>query len=234
MRRITAALTAVAAGLVSSLTTTAPAYAANEVTISMTGGVLYDDCGYYGFSYAAAIPAGYGPYWNMDLQLLGPDGNEAASAYVYGEASGGSDDFFLCESPNLAGTYSIRGTGEACDADYDCLPITAAPGTVTFRLPKTRTSLIAKPRRAAKGQVVRFIITSTDERPTGYFGTSYATVKLQAKRNGSWRNIDKAMTSDRGRVVVRTRYTGGRVAVRAVTLGDSDRTGSTSRILKFH
>jgi hypothetical protein len=230
MRKIVlAALTAV---LASPLAVSPPAQAANEVTVVMPGGVLYDDCGDYGFTYSAGLPAGYGPYWNMDLQLIGPDGNEAASAYVYGEAATGSDTFFLCNSPNLAGTYTVRGVGETCNRDYTCVPMSAAPSTVTFRLPKTRTSVTAKPKvPVARGQVVRFTIKSTDERPAGYFGTPYASVVLQARRGGTWRNVDSTSTNENGRAVITSRYGGRRVAVRVITKNHSDRTGSKSRTL---
>lgn len=221
------------AAVVLPLSLTTPAHAANEVTISMTGGVLYDSCGDYDFAYTAGLPAGYGPYWNMDVELVGPDGNVTSSAYIYGEARSGVDSFFLCDSPNLAGTYTIRGTGEMNGPGYTDVTITAAPASVTFRLPQTRTLIKAKPTRPTRDQVVRFTITSKDERPAGYFGTTYASVKLQAKRNGSWRTIDSTMTSETGKAVIKARYAGRRVAVRAVTANDSDRTGSTSRTIWF-
>ena len=217
--------------LVAPLAFTAPAHAINEVTLSMTGGVLYDSCADHDFTYSAGLPSGYGPYWNMDVELVGPDGNVTATSYVYGESRTGTDSLFLCDSPNLPGTYTIRGTGEMRGPDYSDMPISAVPSTVTFRLPKTRTLLKATPKRPAKGQVVRFVITSTDERPAGYYGTNYADVRLQVKRNGSWRNLHSTMTDDSGRVVVKGRYSGNRVAVRALTSDDSARTGSTSRTI---
>ena len=211
----------------------APAHAANEVVVTMTGGVLYDSCGDYSFSYSSALPAGYGPYWNMDLELVGPDGNIAGGSYLYGEAGSGVDTFQICYSPNLAGTYTIRGTGETRNAGSDYIPISVAPSTVMFRLPMTRTSLKAKPLRPVKGQAVRFTITSKDERPAGYFGTSYASVRLQVKRDGRWRSIKSTTTDDLGRVVVAARYQGRRTTVRAVTTDESDRTGSTSRSVRI-
>ncbi|MBL0748494.1 hypothetical protein [Nocardioides baculatus] len=194
--------------------------------------MLFDSCGDYDFTYAAALPAGYTSYWNMDLQLFAPDGNETSGAYVYGSAASGTDSFSLCDSPNLAGTYRVQGTGEACDPDYDCVPITAAPALVTFRLPMTKTTLKAVPKSPAKGQVVRFNVTAKDERPAGYFGTSYASVRLQSRRpGGSWRTISKTSTDDSGSVTLPARYRGQRVAVRAVTRSSSDLTGSVSRTI---
>jgi hypothetical protein len=217
--------------LLAPLAAATPAHAVNEVTLTMAGGVLYDSCADHDFTYSATLPTGYGPYWNMDVELVGPDGNVTATSYLYGQSPTGTDSLFLCDSPNLPGTYTIRGTGEMDGPNYTDVPISAAPSTVTFRLPKTRTLVKATPKRPAKGQVVRFVITSKDERPAGYYGTSYAGVKLQVKRNGSWRTFDSTMTNDSGRVVVKGRYSGRRVAVRAVTTGHSDRTGSTSRII---
>lgn len=220
---------ALAATLLAPFGIASPAHAANEIAVSMPGGVLFDTCGYYDFSYTAAIPAGYTYTWSADLELIGPDGNEVDTDYVYDDEATTASQFFLCDSPNLAGTYSIGGSGEACNSNYSCVPITVAPSTTTFRLPQTRTTLKARPLRPAKGQVVRFLVKSTDERPAGYFGTPYATVRLQVRRGGSWRTIEKTSTGDTGRAVVRARYTGRRAKVRAVTDGTSSRTGSVSR-----
>ncbi|MFC7726179.1 hypothetical protein ACFQW6_13760 [Nocardioides sp. GCM10028917] len=229
----TTTLGAAVAALALPLTTMTPAHAANEVVVTMAGGVIYDSCGDYDFSYSASLPAGYGPYWNMDLELVGPDGNVTSSNYLFGEVTTGTDSFFLCDSPNLAGTYTIRGTGTTRDSNYNAATISVAPTSVTFRLPMTRTLLKAKPSRPTKNQVVRFTITAQDERPAGYFETSYASVKLQSKRNGDWRTIKSTTTSESGKAVVKARYGGGRAQVRAVTLNHSDRTGSTSRVVKF-
>lgn len=218
--------------LLAPLAAAPPAHAANEVTLSMAGGVLYDSCADHDFTYSATLPPGYGPYWNMDIELVGPDGNATASSYLYGQSRTGADSLFLCDSRNLPGTYTIRGTGEMDGPNDSNVPISAVASSVTFRLPKTRTLVKATPKRPEKGQVVRFVIKSKDERPAGYYGTSYADVKLQVKRNGSWRTFDSNMTDESGRVVVKGRYSGRRVAVRAVTASDSDRTGSTSRIVR--
>ncbi|WP_374457928.1 hypothetical protein [Nocardioides sp.] len=229
--KIRSALALVAA-LVVTGALTSPAHAANEVRVSMVGGVLYDTCGDYGFSYAASLPAGYGPYWNMDLELIGPDGNIAASTYLYGEAASGVDTMQICNSPNLPGTYTIRGTGETRNSSSDYIPISVLSSSVTFRLPMTRTSIKATPKKPEKGQVVRFAITSTDERPNGYFGTAYADVRLQVRRGGSWKTLTKTSTNDSGRVVAKARHSGKKVRVRALTDGSSSHTGSTSRIIK--
>ncbi|MBC2934645.1 hypothetical protein [Nocardioides sp. zg-1228] len=222
---------ALAAGtLVAPLATAAPAHAANEVSISMPGGVLYDSCGNYAYSYSAALPAGYASNWDMELRLVGPDGNDVDTDSLSGRTLSGAGDFFLCESPNLAGTYAVIGTGQACNADDECVPISAS-GSTSFRLPQTRTTLRFAPKRPAKGETIRFVITSKDERPAGYFGTSAAMVRLQARRSGSWRTIRKAGTNDFGKAVIKARYSGRPVKVRAVTRSDGHRTGSASRVV---
>ena len=197
----------------------------------MSSGVLYDSCGDYGFTYSARLPLGYTSSWSLDLQLIGPDGNEVDTDYLY-EGTSGTGDFFLCGSPNLAGSYVIQGTGSACNSDYDCVPISASPTSVSMRLPQTSTRLRARPLRPTKGEVIRFNITSQDERPTGYFGTSYTTVRLQVRKGGSWRTFKKTSTDDMGRAVVKARYTGSRVKVRAMTDNTSSRTGSVSRTIR--
>ncbi|PVG82150.1 hypothetical protein DDE18_15860 [Nocardioides gansuensis] len=229
MRWIVASLTL---ALTLAFTPAAPAAAAGEVVVTMPGGVLYDPCGDYPFTITVAPPPGHADWW-VNLVLTGPDGNEADTAYV--DAGDAGSTFFLCEDPNLPGTYTITGSGTACNADYDCVPITATPSSATFRLPMTITRIKARPRDPDKGQPVRFIVTSRDERPAGYFGTPYASVKLQSKRSGAWRTVPgtKTYTNDRGRAVIRARYLGGRVKVRAVTASNSERTGSTSRTITF-
>ena len=223
---------ALAATLLAPLGMAAPAHAANEITISMSSGVLYDSCGDYGFTYSARLPLGYSYSWTLELQLLGPDGNEVDSDYWWDDPTSGTGEFFLCESPNLAGNYVIQGTGKACNSNYDCVPISVSPASVSMRLPQTSTALKAKPLRPAKGESVRFNITSKDERPTGYFGTSYTTVRLQVRKGGSWRTFKKTSTNDTGRAVIKARYTGTRMKVRAVTDSTSSRTGSVSRTIR--
>ena len=78
----------------------------------MAGGVLYDSCTDHDFTYSATLPTGHGPYWNMDVEVVGPDGNVTATSYLYGQSRTGADSLFLCDSPNLPGTYTIRGAGE--------------------------------------------------------------------------------------------------------------------------
>ena len=231
MRRV--GLTVLVSTLLVPVGFASPAHAAGEVTTSMTGGVLYDNCGYYAYTYSVSLPFGYTESWTMDLQLIGPDGNEVDTDFLYDDkGTVGSADFFLCDSPNLPGTYSIRGAGEACNADYDCVGITSPTSTTTFRLPRTRTTLKMKPSRPRKGQVIRFILSSKDERPAGYFATSYASVALQVKRARGWRNWERTATDDRGRTVIKARYSGRPAKVRAITTSTSESTGSTSSILR--
>lgn len=208
-----------------------PAAAAGEVTVSIPSGVLYESCGQYPFTYAAGgLPAGYGPYWNMDFNLIGPDGREAGGDYLYGELANGVSDIQICESPNLPGTYTLTGTGEACNRSYDCVPISMTPTSFTLRLPLTKTTLKASTTNPRPSQVVRFVIGSRDERPNGYYGTAYADVALQVKTATGWRKVGgNQMTDSRGREVIEARYTGGRKRLRAVTFSSDSRTGSVSR-----
>ena len=112
----------------------------------MAGGVLYDSCTDQDFTYSANLPAGYGPYWNMDVELVGPDGNVTATSYLYGQSRTGTDSLFSATPRTWPGR-------------------TRFAGTVTFRLPMTRTLVQATPKRPTKGEVVRFAIKSQDERP---------------------------------------------------------------------
>lgn len=81
-----------------------PASADGEVSVSVSNGVIYDSCDYYPYSYTP--PFGY-DNWSIDFQLIGPDGNEVDTDYAY-DGDTAATQFFICESPNLAGTYEIE------------------------------------------------------------------------------------------------------------------------------
>ncbi|MBC2933574.1 hypothetical protein [Nocardioides sp. zg-1228] len=230
MRRVT--VPALAALLLAPLGAAAPAHAADEVAVSMPGGVLYDPCDSHEFSYTARLPAGYTDRWSITFELIGPDGGEVDYEYLWSEPSTGLEDFSICGSPNLAGTYVIQGTGEACNPSSSCVPISVAQTSLSFRLPETRTTIKAKPRRPGKGRMVRFAVRSEDERPTGYFGTSSATVRLQVRRKGSWRTVRKVTTDEGGRASTSVRVKSRRTKVRAVTADTAFRTGSVSRSIR--
>lgn len=225
---------AASALLLAATLTPAPAQAAGEGTVSMSPVVLYESCGMHPFTYQIARPASDN-YWNMDFKLVGPDGIEVSTNYEYGPQVGtvqGTADFQICRYPNLPGTYTVTGTGESCPtAGSDvCTTITVAPYTVSVRLPMTRTTIKASTLRPSKGQVVRFVVKVTDERPTGYFATSSAKVQLQRKVGAAWKAVRGSATStSRGRAVIKSRYTGGVVKVRAITKVTDELTGSTSK-----
>ncbi len=152
-----------------------PASADGEVIASMPDGVLYYECGYYPYNLSVSPPSGYGA-WGVSLRLFGPDGDRVASTtYAYGGPAG-SNAFYICESPNLPGTYRIEGEGQACNSAGECVVLTVVPDTFNMRLPKTKTLLKVKPRSPAKNGWVRFIIETRQEQEAGYLPRSYTQV----------------------------------------------------------
>ncbi|MEV7428341.1 hypothetical protein AB0N29_01870 [Nocardioides sp. NPDC092400] len=170
--------------------------------------------------------------WSMDVILEGPDGLEASSDFVYDAAASGRSDLQIC-SFYLPGTYTIRATVSAYDYDYNNTTFDLAPSKFTLRKPRTQTTVKASTTNPSKGQVVRFNVVSKDERPKGYFPNDYADVILQALKGGKWVNVKgtKGYTNSSGRTVLKVRFAGKAVKVRARTLGDEYNTGSYSGTL---
>lgn len=198
MRRFLASAVAVGA-LIAAPGLVAPAHAAGSGTLTLQSGVLYE-CVQHPYSYSLALPAGT-TYWNMDVTVRGPDGLEAGGDYLYAQPStSGTAGFQLCPSSG-PGTYTVSAVGEYHDADYNRGTFTLPPVTFQMRLPMTRTTLKAtvKKNKKTKKKTVVLRTLTTDERPNGYFATSYPDVVIQQRRGSSWRtvpNIDVSADSD--------------------------------------
>jgi hypothetical protein len=206
----------------------APALAAGGWT-SAPNGVLYSDCRDHPFSYAVELPAGTAD-WSMDVYAYSPDGLEASSDFIYDAAETGTGNFFFC-GYEMPGRYTIEAEVEACDADYDCSTFSLDESSFYMRKPRTKTLLSASPLDARRGQVVKFVVTSKDERPRGYFRNDYARVYLQRKDGQRWVKIkgSQGLTGSNGKEVIKLRYTGGRPKVRAVTAASDAYSKSTSK-----
>jgi hypothetical protein len=227
MHRLTLSLV-LAAGTLAALPT--QAVAADALVV--TDGVLYDDCRMHPYSFVVTPPPG-SDSWSMDVTAYGPDGTSQATDFVYDDISTGSGDLLFCGS-EMAGAYQLVADVEYTDFDADFGGVTterlAAP--FTMRQPASRTSLKVSTGRPSYNSVVTFTVTSLDERPNGFFPTSYATVRLQRKSGGRWVNVPKAkgLTDERGRDVQKFRWNvRGRQVVRAITPATTDVAGSSSR-----
>jgi len=209
-----------------------PAHAAGGA-VQSPDGVLWQ-CHEHNYRYQIELPPGaYG--WSADVTISGPDGLEVSTDYLYDDENPthGTSSFQIC-SFEMAGRYTVSTDVEWHDYDYNSSSFSLPDAYFKMRDPKTRTSLTAAPRKPRPNAVVKFRVVSKDERPNGYFGTSYASVVLEVKAGNKWKRIGrKSATNQRGVVTLRARYTGGRKAVRARTLGTDSASGSTSRIVKF-
>ncbi|MCR6033363.1 hypothetical protein GGQ22_18260 [Nocardioides sp. zg-579] len=203
-----------------------PAHAAGGST-KAGNGVTYQ-CYQHSYEYSVDLPEDT-ESWSMDVSVEGPDGLEATSDFLYEVPASGRSSFQVC-SFDMPGTYTIRASVEAYDSSWEETTFELAPSTFTLRKPRTKTTIKASTTRPRKGQVVRFTVVSKDERPRGYFAHAYADVVLQTFKAGRWVNVKgtKTYTGSTGRAVIKTRFAGSKVRMRARTLADDDTTGSQS------
>lgn len=189
--------------------------------------MLYE-CTEHRYSYSLNLPS-WADGFNAEVEVIGPDGLNAASDYLSGEPASGIGTFWLCPGGSAtAGTYTIGGEVEYYDEAFNDYRFTLTPSTFTMRLPQTRTTLTASSTRVQRGAAVRFVIRSKEERPAGFYPATYQEVTLQAFTKGKWRRFDTAYTDGKGRAFAKGRMK-GKTKVRAVTPGDDDQLVSTSR-----
>lgn len=234
-------LLAVALGVV-VLPLSVPAPASADVVgggVSAADGVLYPGCVQHPVSYTLSVPPG-AQYWNLSITAYGPDGLEAGSAYLskfLGDATTGTETLQFCPLSDGPGAYRIVPTGEWTDYDYHDHVFTLPSTTVTMRSPATATSIRVSPRHPRKGAVFKVVVQVSDERPAGYFPTSYAEVVLQYRRgSGAWQKARKgrARTDGEGRLVYRYRFDGKPAQLRAVTASSwREYDGSVSRSVRL-
>lgn len=226
MRRLLSVTLLAAASLVGLAS---PSSAAGVLVVG--NGVLYQDCRDHPYSFSVLPPPGTDS-WSMDVTAYGPDGTSQASDFVYDDISTGSGGLQFCGS-ELPGSYELVAEVEYSDFDAYGSGTTTERLTSTFsmRKPSTRTRLQVSTRSPRYNAAVRFTIKTSDERPSGYFPTSYADVRLQRRAGNRWVNVPsgKGFTDSRGREVLTFRWnTRGRFSVRAVTLDSDNLDGSTS------
>jgi hypothetical protein len=222
------ALALLSSGLV--VVTVSPAQASGG-SLSSPNGVLYPGCRSHPYSYSVSLPPGADD-WSLDVELYAPDGTYSTGDFVYDAPTSGSGTLLVCGS-EMAGRWTIRGTVEYW-VDWSQGSYSLPTRALTLRAPKSRTKIKAIPRHPHKNQVVKFKVRTLDERPNGYFRSTYPTVVLQTKRGGKWRKLkgSRTMGNDRGGTVIKVRYAGVPVKARAKSLRDNY-TASTSKVLGF-
>ena len=226
MRRLLSVTVFTAASFVGLVS---PASATGALVVG--DGVLYQDCREHPYSFSVQPPPGTDS-WSMDVTAYGPDGTSQASDFVYDDISTGTGGLQFCGS-EMSGRYELVAEIEYSDYDSDGSGTTTERLTSAFsmRKPSSRTRLRVSTRNPRYNSAVRFTIKTSDERPSGYFATSYAEVRLQRRVGARWVNVKggKGFTDSRGRDVLTFRWnTRGRFAVRAVTLESAKLEGSTS------
>lgn len=215
--------------VVSFLALPAPAaHAAESGSTNAPNGVLFE-CADHEYTYSIDLPS-EADGWSADITVRGPDGLEATSDFIYDAPTHGTSEFQLC-SFDEPGRYTITGEVEWHDYDYNTYTFSLRSSSFTMRAPRTRTSLTASATRVRRGAVVRFQITSKEERPAGYYPNEYDTVVLQRFVNGTWERIPGArgFTNERGRDVLKGRMTSAKAKVRALTPGEDGQSSSASR-----
>lgn len=211
-----------------------PAQAASG-SLSIASGVIWSDCRQYAFTYQLALDPGT-TYWNLETRVLGPDGLEVSSDYIYSSAypPSGTSSFQVCGG-ELPGRWSLVATMEydVGDTSHTAqLPV----AYFDMRLPKTVTTLKVSDKTLRLNQAFTFTVKVKDERPTGYFGTSYASVRLERRSSGKWVTVkgSRTATNEKGVAKLKFRWkTKGSAKVRAVTKSTYAHAGSVSNVLKL-
>jgi hypothetical protein len=233
LRRIVALAAALT---VSMIPLAAPPVAAvtSSETLTTTNAILYPGCRYHPYTLTidnSEVAHG----WSFDATIYGPDGLEVSSDFMYGEATDvpAQGDFLLCAS-DPAGRYTLGGTFESTDNNYDSHSHPVAAVTFTVRRPHSRTSLSTSKLNARYGEAVTLRSVTKDERPNGYYATQYATVVLQKYSGGRWVKVAARTTNQYGRASWRYVFK-SRTAVkfRAVTRADGYQ-GSTSSTIRIY
>jgi hypothetical protein len=172
------------------------------------GDILWtDSCWDHPYSYSVSVPPDAWD-WDLEVDAYGPDGVQTASDYVFSGPTSGSGTVFLCSWSDRPGTYTLRGTLTVyTDRGVSDYPMAAATFQVLRPLSRARlTSSTYNPRYR---QAFRMRVRVTDQRPAGYFRTPYATVVLQARRDGRWVNMGRrfrAITDENGVAVYRVQW----------------------------
>lgn len=178
---------------------TAPSHADGSGILASQSGVVYE-CADHAYTYSLSLPAGT-TGWSMEVTIRSQDGLEAATDFVYSQpGTAGSGAFQLCPSDG-AGTYSMTAIVNYHDGDYNEGSFALPTATFSMRLPMTRTTLKATVKKHTKTatKTITLRTKTTDERPNGYYGTSYPNVVIQRKVGVSWRivpNLDVSADSD--------------------------------------
>lgn len=219
--------------LLSGLVVLSPAAeAAGSGSVAAAGGVIYSDCRDHAYMYDLQLPSDT-ESWDLEVSVLGPDGLEHTSDYVYDDGwytGAGVSSFQVCGGA-MPGRYTLQAVLTTYDYDYNPSAELLPTASFDMRLPFTRTKLTVSNRTPRFNQVVTFKVKTKDERVNGYYATEYPDVRLEVRRDGQWRKVKGSKTMANGVGVAKIKYrwnVRSAVKVRAVTIGDDYYAASVS------
>jgi hypothetical protein len=200
----------------------AVAATADGGTITPVGGILWNGCHAYPYSYAVDPTAAT---WYLETKLFGPDGQALASGLVISDSDPivGTSTFGLCSRTTERGTFRIEGRlTSTAGSTQTSQELPAA--TFTLVMPGSVSVLAVDDRAPRRGERVVFTLLSTRQAPEGVVPNDLASVVLQRRTAAGWRSVGGGIAETNARGVARVRVTwqGGRERYRMLTRGDPD------------
>lgn len=206
MRRLLC-LSVVLAGL--TLGGAPEASAASAAVVSVSSGVLYDECRAHPYTFSFTLPAGTDT-WTLEAVAVGPDGTTVATDVVLGSGASatGTGALEFCGTER-AGVYELQAAVVHRDVETATEGSQTSAASFTMRTPRSRSTLKVSDRTPRFNQHVRFVMKSQHERPSGYAGTDGARVHLEVRVPGRrWITVkgSRMATDSRGRATVAYRW----------------------------
>lgn len=199
-------------------------------------GSLYDGCHDYAVAYNVSYPGASS--WEIDGSAYSPSGDYSSGFYEYGDGASASrtDSVYLCEYEG-AGNWDLEAVVSYYDDEYNVMYTETLYGNMHMSKMRTRTRLRVSDRTPRFNSVVRFTVTSQQDKWVGWRANNYDHVALYARcRGGDWYRVrgSKSTTDQYGRAVLRYRWNvHGRCRTKAYTLSSSDAGASWSPIRRM-
>lgn len=185
------------------------ASAASAAVVSVSSGVLYDECRDHPYTFSFTVPAGTDS-WTVEAVAVGPDGTTAATDLVLGSgaSAAGTGALEFCGTEQ-AGVYELRTAVVHRDVETATEGSETSVASFTMRTPRSRSTLTVSDRTPRFNQRVRFVMKTQHERPSGYARTDGARVHLEVRVPGTpWLAVkgSRRTTDSRGRATVVYRW----------------------------
>jgi hypothetical protein len=186
-----------------------PVPTASAAVVSVSSGVLYDECRAHPYTFSFTLPAGTDS-WTVEAVAVGPDGTTAATDVVLGSgaSAAGTGALEFCGTEQ-AGAYELRTVVVHRDVETATEGSQTSVAPFTMRTPRSRSTLKVSDRTPRFNQHVRFVMKSQVERPSGYAGTVGARMHLEVRVAGTpWISVkgSRKTTDSRGRATKTYRW----------------------------